>query len=156
MDKYFRTEGGERVNVVEHTLEQLKKWPNLTIRIGTDSQDFGRASRYATVIVYRYGHRGAHYIYFLEDVPKQKDMFTRLYDEAVRTIEAAQLIDSEIPVAFDGLEFDYNHIPQFNSNRLLASVRGWAMGLNYKAIFKGEEQMATRAADHVCKTKKPK
>lgn len=155
MEKYFRTEQGERVNIVEHTLDQLKKWPNLKIYIGTDSQDYSGITRYATAIVYRYGSRGAHYIYYVEDVPRQKDMFVRLYDEAVRTIDTAELIDSEIPVAFEGLEFDYNNIPRFNSNRLLASVRGWVTGLNYKAVFKGGEMIAAKAADHICRHKKP-
>lgn len=163
MDKYFRTEDGKRVNIVEHTLEQLEKWPNLKVYVATDSQDSvekskgkkRRISRYATVIVYRYGNRGAHYVYYVEDVPKQRDMFVRLYEEAARTIEAAQLIDSEIPIAFEALEFDYNNIPNFNSNRLLASVRGWALGMNYKAAFKGDEMIAAKAADHICRHKRP-
>jgi len=153
MEKYFRTEQGERVNIVEHTLEQIQKWPNLEIYIATDSQDQGGKSRYATVIVYRYGKRGAHYIYFREDVPRCKDMYTRLYDEAVRTIDTAQLIDSEIPVKFAGLEFDYNNLPRHNSNKLLSSVRGWVTGLNYNAVFKGDELVAAKAADHVCRHK---
>lgn len=155
MEKYFRTEEGEKVNIVEHTLEQLKKWPNLKIYVGTDSQDYGKVSRYATAIIYRYGHRGAHYIFHVEDVPREKDMFTRLYNEATRTIETAQMIDSEIPVAFEALEFDYNHIPRFNSNRLLSSVRGWVTGLNYKAVFKSGEMIACKAADHICRHKRP-
>lgn len=155
MEKYFRTEEGLKVNIIEHTLEQLQKWPNLKVYIGTDSQDYGKSTRYATAIVYRYGHRGAHYIFFIEDVPKQKDMFVRLYDEASRTIEAAQMIDAEIPIAFEALEFDYNHIPRFNSHRLLSSVRGWVTGLNYKAVFKGGDMIACKAADHICRHKRP-
>ena len=155
MEKYFRTESGERVNIVEHSLDQLKLWPNLRVYIGTDSQDFGKITRYATAIVYRYGQRGAHYIYYVEDVPKQRDMFTRLFEEASRTIETAQLIDTEIPIAFEGLEFDYNHIPKFNSNRLLGQVKGWVAGLNYKPVFKGGDMIACKAADHLCRNKRP-
>lgn len=155
MEKYFRTEQGERVNIVEHTLQQIKLWPNLKIYIATDSQDEGDHSRFATTICYRYGTRGAHYIFHVEDQPRYPDMFSRLYDEAVRTIETAQLIDAEIPIAFEALEFDYNNIPKHNSNRLLASVRGWALGLNYNPVFKGDELIAAKAADHCCRKKKP-
>jgi len=153
MDKYFRTEDGKIVNVVEHTLEQIEKWPNLKIYIATDSQDSGLESKYATVVVYRYGKRGAHYIYFKENVPR-RDMFTRLYDEAVRTIETAQLIDSEIPISFAALEFDYNTIPRWASNKLVSSIRGWVKGLNYNAVFKNttnDIMIAAKAADHVCR-----
>lgn len=155
MDKFFKQENGEKVNIVQHTLEQLQLWPNLKIYLGTDSQDYGPVSKYATVIVYRYGQRGAHYIYYVEEVPKQRDMFTRLFEEASRTIETAQLLDSEIPISFEALEFDYNHIPRFNSNRLLSQVRGWVTGLNYKAVFKGGDMIAAKAADHVCRNKRP-
>lgn len=154
MDKYFRLENGERINVIEHTLEQIKLWPNLKMFIATDSQDQGQYSKYATVIVYRYGTRGAHYVYYREDVPRCKDMFTRLYDEAVRTIETAQMIDEEIPVSFEALEFDYNNLPKHNSNKLLSSIRGWVKGLNYKPVFKGSDLIAAKAADHVCRHKR--
>jgi predicted RNase H-related nuclease YkuK (DUF458 family) len=154
MDKYFRTEQGERVNVVEHTLDQVEKWPNLRVYVGTDSQDYGGITRYVTAVVYRYGKRGAHYIYFKEEVPRVRDMYTRLYDEAVRTITAAQIIDSEIPISFAGLEFDYNQIPKWASNKLVSSIGGWAKGLNYRAVFKntGDDiMMACKAADHICR-----
>lgn len=155
MEKYFRTEQGERVNIVEHTLEQLKLWPNLKIYIATDSQDYSDKSRFATAIVYRYGNRGAHYIYHVEEFPRYPTMFNRLYDEAVRTIETAQMIDSEIPVAFEALEFDYSSIPKHNSNKLLSSIKGWVLGLNYKPVFKGGDMIAAKAADHLCRNKRP-
>lgn len=154
MEKYFKTEEGLKINIVEHTLQELEKWPNLKIYIGTDSQDYGKVTRYVTAIVYRYGHRGAHYIYFKEDVSKVRDIFTRLYDEAVRTIETAQLLDSEIPISFAALEFDYNQIPKWASNKLISSIGGWVKGLNYKAVFKNDNDnimIATKAADHICR-----
>ena len=151
MDKYFRTEDGIRVNIVEHTLEQLDKWPNLKVYIATDSQDQGGYTTYATCIVYRYGNRGAHYIYFKEKIDRIRDMYTRLYGEAERTLEAARMIDSEIPIAFEALEFDYNTIPKWASNKLVSSIGGWIKGLNYKVEFKGPNMIASKAADHVCR-----
>lgn len=153
MEKYFRTEQGQIVNVIEHTLEQLEKWPNLKIYIATDSQDYGNQSKFATVVVYRYGKRGAHYIFYKEATPR-KDMVTRLFDEATRTIETAQMIDNEIPISFAALEFDYNTIPRWASNKLVSSVKGWAKGLNYNAVFKNTSEdimIAAKAADHVCR-----
>ena len=82
MDKYFRTQDGERVNVVQHTLDQLKKWPNLKVYVGTDSQDYSSITRYVTTIVYRYGNTGAHFVYFKEEIPRVRDMFTRLFRES--------------------------------------------------------------------------
>jgi predicted RNase H-related nuclease YkuK (DUF458 family) len=151
MEKYFRTQQGERVNIVEHTLDQLQKWPNLKMYIGTDSQDYGAITRSVTVVVYRYGHRGAHFVYFKYEVPRVRDMIVRLLKEAQDTLEAANLIDSEIPVSFESLDFDFNTVPRWASNKVLASVRGWIKGMNYNATFKGEHVIATKAADHVCR-----
>lgn len=157
MDKYFTTEEGNKVSVVEHTLEQLNKWPNLRVYIATDSQDSGPLSYYATAIVYRYGKRGAHYIYYRQELPRIRDMYTRLYNEAVYTIEAAQMIDSEIPISFAALEFDYNAIPNWASNKLISTIGGWAKGLNYNVVFKnsGDNMMiAAKAADHIVRNDK--
>lgn len=151
MEKYFRTQQGERINIIEHTLEQLQKWPNLKLYVGTDSQDYGGITRYVTVVVYRYGLRGAHFVYYKTEVPRVRDMITRLLQEAQDTLEAAQLIDSEIPVSFESLDFDFNTIPKWASNKVLSSIKGWMTGMNYKATFKGEHVIATKAADHVCR-----
>lgn len=155
MEKWFKTEEGKKVNVIEHILDQIKKWSNVKIYIATDSQDHdGHTTCYATLIVFRYGQRGAHYIYRREKVPKIHDMYTRLYDEGVRTIETAQMIQQEIPISFEALEFDYNTIEKHASNRLINAIGGWSRGLGFKTVFKNSETdmvIASKAADHVCR-----
>jgi len=151
MEKYFKTNTGEKVNVVEHTLEQINLWPNLRIYVGTDSQDYGKITRYITCICYRYGHRGAHFVYLKDEVPKIRDLYSRLYTEGVRTVDAALLITEEIPVAIEALEFDYSNIKKTKSTPVVQALKGWVKGLNMNASFKSGEQLATKAADHVCR-----
>lgn len=148
MEKYFRKENGELVNIVEHTLEQLEKWPNLKIYIGTDSQNFSGLTVYVTAIVFRYGLRGAHYIYYKEKVPREKAEFTRLYNEGLRTIEAHSLLTEEIPVQVEALEFDYADAKKTVSSQLVQIFKNWG---NLNAVFKSGEMIATRAADHICR-----
>lgn len=150
MDKYFRTEEGDKVNIVEHTLEQIKKWPNLIIRIGTDSQNYGSITRYVTTIIYRYGHRGAHYIYFLEDVPRIRVDYNRLYEEGIRTIQASDLLTEEIPVSIQALEFDYADAKKTISSQLVSVFKNWG---TYTAVFKSGEMLACKAADHLVRNK---
>lgn len=153
MEKYFRTQEGERINIIEHTLSQIEKWPHLKMYIGTDSQDVGKITRNVTVVAYRYGNRGAHFVYLRNEIPKIRDMYTRLYGEGVLTIECAEMISSEIPVAFEALEFDYNTIPRWASNKLISALKGWVQGLGFKGVFKNGDNMmiASKAADHVCR-----
>lgn len=148
MEKYFRTEQGELVNIVEHTLEQIEKHPNLRIYIGTDSQSFSESTIYVTAIVFRYGKRGAHYVYYKEKVPREKIDFTRLYNEGLRTIEAHNLLTEEIPVSIEALEFDYADAKKTVSSQLVQIFKNWG---NLNAVFKSGEMIATRAADHICR-----
>lgn len=147
MEKYFKTIDGQYVNIVKHTLEQLNKWPDLKIYISTDSQSFSGFTRYATVIVYRYGTRGAHYIVFKEEAaPKERVEFVRLYNEGVRTVEVAQILRDELSVIADGLEFDYADVRKTVSSALVSSFKGY---LNAK--FKSSNMIASKAADHECR-----
>lgn len=150
MEKYFKNEQKELVNIIEHTLEQLDKWPNMKIYIGTDSQNYSDITRYVTAIIYRYGHRGAHYIYFKENVPRVKTDYLRLYDEGVRTIQAWEMLTTEIPIAVEGLEFDYADVKTISS-KLVQDFKGWCAGLQQKAIFKSGQMIACKAADHICR-----
>lgn len=151
MEKYFRTKKGERVNIVEHTVEQLNLWPSLRIYIGTDAQDYGKITNFVTCIVYRYGKRGSHFLYFREKVPIIRDIYSRLYTEGTRTIDAALLLTEELPISIEALEFDYADVAKTKSTPVINALRGWVKGLNMNASFKSGEQIATKAADHVCR-----
>lgn len=148
MDRYFKTQEGERVNVVEHTLEQLNKWPHLKIYVGTDSQSYSGITRYVTCIVYRYGNRGAHFIYSREEVPRDRDrsQFTRLYGEGTRTIEATDILTEHIPVAVEAMEFDFADVAKTLSTKLVSAFKGYQ-----NAKFKSGEMIATKAADYCCR-----
>lgn len=149
-------------NIIEHTLEQLAKQENLRIYIATDSQVHKKTIAFATVIVYRYGRRGAHYIYKLEDIakpPKKKKpidelVYERLFEEGVRTIDAASILKEAIPaLSIESLEFDYNELSKTKSQRLISTMKGWAIGLGFNPTFKCGEMIAIKAGDHICRKK---
>lgn len=147
--KYFRTIQGEIVNAVQHTLEQLEKYPNLQVYIGTDSQSYSKDTVYVTAIVYRYNTRGCHYIFHKEKVNRVKSDYHRLYDEGVRTIETFSDLTKEIPIQVEALEFDYNEVLKNISNKLVSDFRGWVSGLPTRGVFKSGKMIACKAADHI-------
>lgn len=152
MKKYFRKEDGTIVNLTEHILEQVDMHKNLTIRIGTDSQDY-RVTKYATVVVFRYGLRGAHYIFHYDERARHKTEYLRLYEEGVRTIETAELICREIPISIEGLEFDFADVKKTLSSKLVQDFKGWTKGINQNPVFKSGQMIATKAADHIIRKK---
>lgn len=148
--RVFKKTNGEKVNVVEHTLAQLKESPTITIHIGTDSQNIGDNTVYSTVIAYRFGNRGVHYIVHKQKIPKIVDIWTRLWKEAEMSIETAEWLTQQINVSVQ-IDMDYNGDEEYKSNRLISAAKGWANSLGYKVNVKPNNQIATRAADYCCR-----
>lgn len=160
--KVFKDVDGKTVDVVKHTLEVLTNYPNVEIHIGTDSQTRKRDTVYVTVIAYRYGTRGVHYIYTKSRVKKIKDLWTRLWKEAELSIESAEWLTSKINVRVEiEIDMDYSPSKKFDSNKLVSSARGWAQSLGYKVNIKPQldidgrtdmfENWATKCADKMCR-----
>lgn len=151
MEKYFRKESGEIVNVIEHCSDIISLYPDTKILIATDSQNNKTNSKYSTVIVFRYGMRGAHYIYSNSTFPKIRDLFTRLFKECELSLEIAEYIKENTIFKIEAIELDYNDIKSTKSTTLIPATRGWVESLGYKAILKSGEMIASKAADRCCR-----
>ena len=148
--RLFKNIKGERIDPVEHTLKILRDYPTVKIHIGSDSQNIGKKTKYATVIAYRYGSRGVHYILSKKTEMLIKDMWTRLWKEAEMSIDIAQWLTHQVSVRVE-IDMDYNSDENFKSSKLISATRGWANSLGYKVNVKPNNQIATKAADYHCK-----
>jgi predicted RNase H-related nuclease YkuK (DUF458 family) len=150
MNRVFKKLNGQAVDIVEHTLSVLKECPYVEIHIGTDSQNHADATAYSVVIAYRYGNRGVHYVVHKQRVKKIRDRWTRLWQEAVMSIETAELLTAKVKVQVQ-IDLDYNVDERYYSNNLVQAASGWAQSLGYKVNIKPDNQVATRAADQHCR-----
>ena len=148
--RVFKNIKGERIDPVEHTLKILRDYPTVKIHIGSDSQNIGKKTKYATVIAYRYGSRGVHYILSKKTELLIKDMWTRLWKEAEMSIDIAQWLTHQVSVKVE-IDMDYNSDENFKSSKLISASKGWANSLGYKVNVKPNNQVATKAADYHCK-----
>ena len=148
--RLFKNIKGERIDPVEHTLKILRDYPTVKIHIGSDSQNIGKKTKYATVIAYRYGSRGVHYILSKKTELLIKDMWTRLWKEAEMSIDVAQWLTHQVSVRVE-IDMDYNSDENFKSSKLISATKGWANSLGYKVNVKPNNQIATKAADYHCK-----
>ncbi|MEL0262822.1 MAG: hypothetical protein EBT72_03750 [Flavobacteriia bacterium] len=146
----FKDISGKRIDTLAHTLNILKKNPSVEIHVGSDSQSVGKQTIYCTVIAYRFGNRGVHYVLSKTAVPLINDMWTRLWKEAELSIEVAEWISKLVPLKIE-IDMDYNEDENFQSYKLISAAKGWANSLGYKVNVKPNNQIATRAADHHCK-----
>ncbi len=148
--RLFKNIKGERIDPVEHTLKIIRDYPTVKIHIGSDSQNIGKKTKYATVIAYRYGSRGVHYILSKKTELLIKDMWTRLWKEAEMSIDIAQWLTHQVSVRVE-IDMDYNSDENFKSSKLISATKGWANSLGYKVNVKPNNQIATKAADYHCK-----
>ena len=146
----FKNIKGKIIDPLQHTIEIINKYPYAEIHIGSDSQSVGKKTYYATVIAYRLGTRGVHYILNKKRVSIINDMWTRLWKEAEDSIDAAEWLTKQISVKVE-IDMDYNEDENFKSHKLISAAKGWANSLGYKVNIKPNRQIATKAADHHCK-----
>ena len=146
----FKDIHGRAIDPVAHTLEVIKNYPYAEIHIGTDSQNINKQSRYTTVIAYRLGSRGVHYILSKNHINIIRDMWSRLWKEAEMSIDTAEWLTKKVSVKVE-IDMDYNGDENFKSHKLISAAKGWANSLGYKVNVKPNNQIATRAADYHCK-----
>ena len=146
----FKDIRGNRIDPVAHTLEVIKNFPYAEIHIGTDSQNINKQTKYTTVIAFRLGSRGVHYILSKTNVKQITDMWTRLWKEAELSVDTAEWLTQKVSVKVE-IDMDYNEDESFKSNKLISAAKGWANSLGYKVNVKPNNQIATRAADYHCK-----
>lgn len=151
MKKLFKTEEGQVVgDPISYTLKILREHKDVKIYVGTDSQNKKYNTTYVTCIAYKYGTRGAHFIYFRENIKKIRDRRVRLWGEVERSIEISQFIE-ENNLKVECVEFDFNEKEMARSHDMVAAACGYAEGLGFKSNVKPETQCAVRASDHMCK-----
>jgi len=148
--KLFKKIDGTRVDVIKYSLDIIKNNPEVKIHIGTDSQNMGDSTIYVSVIAYRFGNKGVHYIYSKEKVSKITDMWSRLWKETEKTIEIAEWFSNQANSIKLELDLDYNDDKFYRSNQLISATKGWAESLGYKTNTKPEVCIAIRAADYHC------
>ena len=146
----FKDINGNIIDPISHTREIIKKNPFVEVHVGTDSQSLAKMTQYITVIAYRYGNRGVHYILKKNGVPQIKDLWTRLWRETELSIDIAESIKKSLNVIPE-IDLDYNENENFKSNKLVNASKGLANSLGYKVNIKPHIQIATRAADYHCK-----
>jgi predicted RNase H-related nuclease YkuK (DUF458 family) len=150
MKKVFRTLNGNPINILSHTLEQIKTNPDVKIYIGGDSKLKSNGSIvYYTVVAYRYGGRGVHYVFNKEVVEHKMTKWDRLMGEIERIMTFATWFTENSPVKLYAIDFDLNQDKRYYSNKLVNIAIGWGGSLGVPVYTKPDEVVASKAADHL-------
>lgn len=144
----FKKENGELVDVIKHSIETLSQHRDTRVYVGSDSQNRGQFTRYAIAVAYRYGSRGTHYIYHRFTTKRITDRWRRLWKEVELSVEIAQQLEQN-SIKVHCVDLDFNRKEMARSNEMVASARGYVVGSGFDCSVKPEEQVASRAADHI-------
>jgi predicted RNase H-related nuclease YkuK (DUF458 family) len=144
----FKKENGELIDVVKHSIDILSENRDTKIYVGSDSQNRGEHTRYAVAVAYRYGTRGTHYIYHRFTTKRITDRWRRLWKEVELSVEIAKQLE-ENSIKVHCIDLDFNKREMARSNEMVAAAKGYVMGSGFVCSVKPEEQVASRAADHI-------
>ena len=138
-------------DVIQYIKSYCEKYPDSQIYIGCDSQNRKHNTLFGMVIVIHKQSRGGHVLYSEEEVPRMKDNFTRLFDEAHRSLEIAEYLRNNDVQKVDYIDLDLNPDPKFGSNFVLRAAVGYVESMGYSHRTKPYALSATYAADRICK-----
>jgi predicted RNase H-related nuclease YkuK (DUF458 family) len=152
MEKVFKElSRRSKIDLIPYVKKYLSENPNVDIYIGCDSQNTGRSTNYATVIVLHKERKGGHVLYTSESVPKIKDRFTRLWSEVEHSIDLAEFLTLNGIKKPKFIDIDLNPDPRFKSNIVLRSALGYVESMGYTPRCKPYAAAASYAADKLCK-----
>jgi predicted RNase H-related nuclease YkuK (DUF458 family) len=150
MNKVFKSgTTGRPINLINYILDYIKEYPETKIYVGTDSQNRGPETIYATTVVLRYRTRGCHVLYYKTRVPLVRDFWSRLWRETEMSIETATFIVENSPLKVESIDLDFNDDEYKASNKLVSASKGWVSAAGFRSTTKPALQIATRAADHI-------
>jgi predicted RNase H-related nuclease YkuK (DUF458 family) len=150
MNKVFKSgTTGRPINLITYILDYIKEYPETKIYVGTDSQNRGPETIYATTVVLRYRTRGCHVLYYKTRVPLVRDFWSRLWRETEMSIETATFIVENSPLKVESIDLDFNDDEYKASNKLVSASKGWVSAAGFRSTTKPALQIATRAADHI-------
>ena len=138
------------IDLKPYLTEFVAKHPECQIHVGCDSQNYSNTTVYATTVVIRFPHKGAHVLYVKEKLPRINDMWSRLWKEVERSVELAQFIENECLIPVHQVDMDFNEDPGFPSNKILSAARGYVNSFGFMGKAKPNLLMATWAANVLC------
>ena len=146
----FRKFDRSKIDLVPYVKDYVLRFPNTEILIGCDSQNSGKYTSYAVVVVlYEPGH-GGHVIYrrIMED--REKNRHVRLMNEVWKSIEVATLLrDNNLNIKY--IDIDINPNPRYKSNEVYDSAFGLVRGCGFECRYKTLAPLCTTMADYVAR-----
>ena len=147
-NKFTKFNGENVGDIIEYILGVIKEYPDTTISVGCDSS-LGRKSTSYVVAIMLYSNsfkKGAHVIYYRENIERIKNTFDRLQREAIYSKEIADFLHDNLKDAY--IRKDLNSEERKRYKFHLLRCNGQYEGLEYhteevirNSLFLSEEDL---------------
>lgn len=177
--KKFKKYNGDIIeDIVGYIKEQVEEGEDVRVVVGCDSQQRRSYTLYAlTIILYdEIRHHGAHVVFMKIRTKKERDIFTRLMNESLYSLDLANWLDSKLTDGiykkpkFKSNEYDgsfptrkveihvdvnpeYGRDKRNKSHVVYSSVMGMLCGSGYSVRSKPDSFAASSAADSLLRNK---
>lgn len=170
-EKKFRKNNGEEIqDLISYINEFYEKSEDMRIIVGCDSKQRNKITIYSLVVVLydNFRHNGAHVINLRFTTPKERDLFTRLFNEGIYCLNLGLWLDKKlsnvkiplftpneydksVPIRKIELHVDINPKEKYKSNIAYNSVMGMLCGYGFLVKAKHQSFAASSAADYLAK-----
>jgi predicted RNase H-related nuclease YkuK (DUF458 family) len=137
--------------------EEIEKGNKFKVCVGTDSQQYGRTWKFATVILLIIEGKdgigkGGKIIYSKYKTQDNMSINQRMVAEVAKSVEVAYEIQPLVDLYDFKLEIhaDINPDPKWKSNKALSEAVGYILGMGYDFKIKPDAWASSKAADKLC------
>lgn len=172
--KKFKKRGGEDIdNIIDYIKEKVDIGQDVRIMVGCDSKQKRRMTLYSLVIVLydEELNKGAHVLYMKMRTPKERDIFMRMMNEAVYSLNLSLWLDEMLDGIYNKPNFTVNeydgsiptrkievhvdinplegNMKQNKSNVAYSAAMGMLCGSGFRVRAKPIASAASCAADYL-------
>jgi len=159
--KDFKLFGGEGIDDLgEYLKEYYAQYPDIEIYVGTDSAQHGKVTKYATAVSLLRPGKGVHVVYRRIIIKRERDMFTRLWNEVEMTREIGEYVHDIMQDVYEikdknkkipTLHLDFNKQPKYKSYVVHDLSMGYLKGFGFDVKSKSDAWCSSFCADHLVK-----
>ncbi len=150
----WRSLSGRPIPDLIAAVQELLRGDQEVIHVGSDSQHYGKATHYVTVVAVVVPGHGGRVLYQRTLVPRSQSLAHKLFLEAELSLDAALALSRffahDIVVHVDANE-DLRH----KSSQYVRSLAGMVLGHGFQVRVKPDSWAATHVADSLVKGKHP-
>ena len=135
-------------------VQSLLRGDREVIHVGSDSQHYGQATHYVTVVAVVDPGAGGRVLYRRTSIPRAQSLGHKLFLEAELSLDAALILSRAF--AHDIIvHVDANEDQKHRSSQYVRSLAGMVLGHGFQVRVKPDSWAATHVADSLVKGKHP-